>query len=318
MSQRDKGDVSSGGIPAKVWIAVAGAVLAGLFAHSWRIAGGIDDQMRALGVVPLTTAELAAKDAKRKADADAALAALKNVKDYEAARWHPLHFKPAIDSATNEQCLTCHQEVLSHKVRETSPAGVKAAQSLAWYETLDTYAGEQDDFHVRHLATPFAKKVMNLSCTFCHQGNDPREEAPGASATAAKGNFTLRKMVDTSATCLLCHGQFPGKVMGFEDQKWPELREGMETAEAPNGCLSCHAEQFRTVRHQVSYLNAAGIEADAKTNADTCYGCHGGRSWYRNSYPYPRHAWPGMDKEVPDWAKDRPSESAPQHRIVAK
>ena len=25
---------------------------------------------------------------------------------YEAARWHPIHFKPAIDTATNEQCLT--------------------------------------------------------------------------------------------------------------------------------------------------------------------------------------------------------------------
>ncbi len=29
--------------------------------------------------------------------------------------------------------------------------------------------------------TPFAKKVMNLQCTFCHQGNDPREEAPAGS-----------------------------------------------------------------------------------------------------------------------------------------
>ena len=122
-----------------------------------------------------------------------------------------------------------------------------------------------------------------------------------------------RRRVISRCASLLCHGQFPSKVMGFEDQKWSDLREGMETAEAPNGCLTCHAEQFRTVRHQVNYLKAEAIEADAKTNADTCYGCHGGRAWYRNNYPYPRHPWPGMDPEVPAWAKDRPTESDPRY-----
>ena len=252
-------------------------------------------------------------------EANAAIEALAKIKDYQAARWHPLHFKPAIETATNEQCLACHKEILDTKVRETSPAGVASSNAIAWYQTLDTYQGAQETFHARHYATPYAKKVMNLSCTFCHKGNDPRDEAPGTSATApAQGAFTLRKMVEPSKTCLLCHGKFPGQNMGFDGQPWTAVRDGLETTEAPNGCLSCHAEQFRTVRHQVNYLNAAGIEADAKANADTCYGCHGGRSWYRNSYSYPRHAWPGMDKEVPDWAKDRPSESAPQHRIVAK
>ena len=72
--------------------------------------------------------------------------------------------------------------------------------------------------------------------------------------------------------------------------------------------LTCHAA-IRTNRHQVSYLKAEAIEAAGAKNADTCYGCHGGRSWYRISYPYPRHAWEGMAPEVPDWAKDRPTES---------
>lgn len=171
-------------------------------------------------------------------------------------------------------------------------------------------------FHARHLSTPFAKTVMNLSCNFCHQGHDPREEAPGASATAvAPGGFTLRKVVDPSKSCLLCHGNFPGEVMGLGTDPWHLLREGLESAEQPNGCLSCHAEQFRTVRHQVSYLKAAAIETHAKANSDTCFGCHGGRAWYRMSYPYPRHAWPGMDPAVPDWAMQRPTESDARYRI---
>lgn len=244
----------------------------------------------------------------------AAVEELAKITTYDAARWHPIHIKPAIETATNAQCLACHQEIMTSKVRDTSPAGVSAAQSIAWYQTLDTYEGEQASFHARHLSTPYAKTVMNLSCTFCHQGNDPREEAPGASATAAPaGAFTLRKMVDPAKTCLMCHGKFPGVVMGFDDQPWHALRDGMETPEAPNGCLTCHTDQFRTVRHKVNYLNAAAIEAEAKTKADVCFGCHGGRAWYRKSYPYPRHPWPGMDPTLPDWAKDRPVQSAAEH-----
>ena len=70
---------------------------------------------------------------------------------------------------------------------------------------------------------------------------------------------------------------------------------------------------FRTNRHNVTYLKAAGIENLAQAGSDTCYGCHGGRAWYRISYPYPRHAWPGMDPEVPEWAKDRPTASDPRY-----
>jgi hypothetical protein len=245
-------------------------------------------------------------------------AELAKVTDYQAARWHRLHFKPAIETATNEQCLACHQEILTGKVRQASPAGLKAANAEAWYQTLDTYTGPQETFHARHLTTPFAKQVMNLNCTFCHQGADPREKAPGSHATGQEGAaFTLRKTVNPSETCLRCHGQFPNQNMGIDP--WTTVREGMETPETPNGCLTCHAEQFRTVRHQVSYLKADAIEALAKTSADVCYGCHGGRGWYRISYPYPRHPWPGMDaSQVPDWAKDRPTESEAKYRLPQK
>jgi hypothetical protein len=85
-----------------------------------------------------------------------------------------------------------------------------------------------------------------------------------------------------------------------------------------NNCMLCHAT-FRTNRHNVNYLKADAIEALAKEKEDVCFGCHGGRPWYRISYPYPRHAWPTMATVVPDWAKDRPTESEPRFLVgVAK
>jgi nitrate/TMAO reductase-like tetraheme cytochrome c subunit len=225
--------------------------------------------------------------------------------DYERARWHPIHFKPAIDSATNEQCLECHQAILDRKVKEQSPAGVKAANALAWYQTLDVYEGEQETFHRRHLVTPLAKQVMNLQCNFCHQGHDPREEAPIPPTT--KASFTLRKMVDPETTCLKCHGKYDYKVMGLPGP-WTENGKLFN-----NNCLICH-QGIRTNRHQVTYLNAEAIEKAGQENSDSCYGCHGGRQWYRISYPYPRHPWPGYAPVVPDWAKDRPTESEARFR----
>jgi hypothetical protein len=225
--------------------------------------------------------------------------AVMDADNYESARWHPIHFKPAIDTATNEQCLACHQEILDRKVLPESPAGVSASDALAWYQTLDTYEGPQDTFHRRHLVTPLARKVMNLQCNTCHQGNNPREEAPIPPSSTDAG-FTLRKMVNPD-TCLMCHGQYDYKLMGMPGP-W------LENAELFGGsCLTCHAA-IRTHRHQVNFLKADAIEEAGKQNSDVCYGCHGGRAWYRISYPYPRHDWPGAG-EVPEWAKDRPVES---------
>lgn len=228
--------------------------------------------------------------------------------DYERARWHPLHFKPAIDTATNEQCLSCHQEILDDKVKPQSPAGVKSAESLAWYQTLDVYTGEQDTFHRRHLASPLAQKVMNLQCNFCHQGNNPREEASNPPTNESVG-FTLRKMVDPEQTCLKCHGRHNYEIMGLPGS-WEESSEMMG-----GSCITaCHVA-IRTERHKVDYLKAEEIEKAGQENSDTCYGCHGGRQWYRITYPYPRHPWPGMDKKVPDWAKDRPTASDPRYSL---
>lgn len=246
--------------------------------------------------------------------------------DYERARWDPIHFKPAIDVARDEACLVCHGEITRAKPRAASPAGVKADQTEAWYQTLDTYAGKQEDFHWRHTQSPFARQAMNLSCNFCHQGNDVREEAPNNSHASLNTKtdwpnrapaFTLRKMVNPTETCLRCHGNFPAENMGLAGT-WPENREGLENAETPNGCLTCHAEQFRTNRHQVSYLHAGAIEDLAKKGSDVCYGCHGGRQWYRTTYPYPRHDWPDMPADVPDWAKDRPKQSDARFALPSK
>lgn len=233
---------------------------------------------------------------------------------YRAARWDPIHFKPAIDEARDADCLACHREIVSAKPLAVAPAGVKASDTLAWYQTLDTYEGGQETFHWRHIESPFAKTVMNLSCTFCHQGSDPREESPGPHVAGAEtGAFSLRKMVNPTTACLRCHGRYDDELMGTGP--WHEFRVDLEDEETPNGCLTCHEELFRTVRHQVTYLNAEAIEEAAKTSSDVCFGCHGGRAWYRTTYPYPRHPWPEMDEEeVPDWARDRPTESEERFR----
>lgn len=225
--------------------------------------------------------------------------------DYLRAAYSPLHFRPAIETAGDAQCLACHREVIEDRVRAASPSGLKTETLRAWYQETPTYAGEQDTFHRRHLVTPLAKRLMNLRCNSCHQGHDPREEAQGAAADSARqddAGFTLRKQVNPETTCLKCHGQFPWQLMGLPGP-W-------ETHKAAfgNNCLTCHAA-IRTKRHEVSYLNAAAIEQAGKEGADACYGCHGGRAWYRVSYPYPRTPWPEMPADVPDWAKDRPKQS---------
>ncbi len=219
---------------------------------------------------------------------------------YEAARWHANHFQPRIGGTSDAQCLGCHEEILQRRVLQQSPAGVKASESLAWYQTLDTYDGPQETFHRRHLVTPLATRLMDMKCTTCHQGNDPREEAPNP-PTSGDAGFTLRKMVDPQ-TCLMCHGQFGYEIMGLPGP-WHETSEMFN-----DSCLACHSA-IRTNRHQVNYLKAEAIEEAGQTSSDVCFGCHGGRAWYRNSYPYPRNKWPGMSESVPDWAKDRPSVS---------
>ena len=244
--------------------------------------------------------------------------------DYQRARYHPIHFPPAINEASNEECLVCHQEIMERTPLEQSPAGVPASDTLAWYQTLDTYEGPQQTFHYRHLQSDYAREVMNLECNFCHKGNDPREESPDMLPTRAAGTapdvpeFTNRKMVNPSETCLLCHGAMPDPIdiMGI-GAPWPEARLDIEDEETVNGCLMCHGDGdfgFRTNRHNVTYLNALNIEMTAHQKSDTCYGCHGGRQWYQITYPYPRHPWADMDEEVPEWATGRPTSSKPEYQ----
>ncbi|MEW6294600.1 MAG: hypothetical protein AB1544_15045 [Pseudomonadota bacterium] len=225
--------------------------------------------------------------------------------DYQRAQWDPIHFKPAIDTATNEQCLACHQEIVGQEVRTRSPAGIEASKSKAWYQRISTYQGPQMDFHRRHLDGPLAKQLMNMKCTTCHQGNDPREEAPSTTGQPSDA-FTLRKAVHPDI-CLMCHGQMEYTNMGLPDP-WPKSAKLFA-----NNCLTCHAA-IRTNRHQVNYLKPEAIEQAAAKNTDVCYGCHGGRSWYRIGFPYPRNKWEGMAEEVPDWAKNRPTASQPRFR----
>lgn len=229
--------------------------------------------------------------------------------DYEAARWDPIHFQPAIARATDEECLSCHKEIIERKIRASSPAGLAAEESLAWYQTLDTYQGEQETFHRRHLVTPFASQVMNLRCNTCHQGNDPRDETANSAADGSS-ELIQRKHVDPMI-CVMCHGRHNAEVMGVPPGDW------RETGKVFNfNCLLCHVG-VRTNRHQVNFLRPDEIEKAGKENPDVCFGCHGGRAWYRFNYPYPRHDWPGSGDSIPDWAKDRPTESAARYRMTS-
>jgi len=227
--------------------------------------------------------------------------------DYDQARWDPIHFKPAIDRATDDQCLDCHAEILEHNVRENSPAGVETSGTLAWYQTLDTYEGAQDTFHRRHMVSDYAKQVMDLKCNTCHQGNDPREETANSSATGSS-DLVQRKQVDPMI-CVMCHGQHNAAIMGLPEGDWRETGKMFN-----HNCMTCHAA-IRTTRHQVNFLRPEAIEKAGKENPDVCFGCHGGRSWYRIAYPYPRHPWPGSGDVVPEWAQDRPTESEARFRV---
>ncbi|MES9845039.1 MAG: hypothetical protein ABW131_10385 [Candidatus Sedimenticola sp. 6PFRAG5] len=225
--------------------------------------------------------------------------------DYLGARWDPIHFKPAIDEVSDQQCLACHQEILQRKTRAVTPSGLSAQEIRAWYQTLDTYQGEQDTFHRRHLVTPEARRLMNFRCNTCHQGHDPKDEASGTTDDGQM-NLVLRKSVDPDI-CVMCHGKFDYKVMSGLPGDWPDIRDTFK-----NDCVTCHQE-FRTVRHQLNFLNAEEIEIAGEENSDSCYGCHGGRAWYAIAYPYVRTPWLERMPEIdPEWARGRPAAYDPR------
>ncbi len=230
---------------------------------------------------------------------DPLTAAKDTARVYHDARWNPLHFKPAIDTATDRQCLRCHANISTRKPLAKTPAGVPADETLAWYQTLDTYSGQQDTFHRRHLDTPFARRLMNLHCNSCHRGHNPDKEV-AVNGDARRQDADIRKKVDPDI-CVMCHGKFDYTVMPGLTGPWTENSERFQ-----NNCLACH-RAFRTNRHQLNFLNAKAIEDAADKDGDVCYGCHGGRAWYAIPYPYVRRDWPRMPSITPGWAANRPT-----------
>jgi hypothetical protein len=113
--------------------------------------------------------------------------------DYLRAVYSPLHFRPAIETATDVQCLACHREVLEDKVRAASPSGVKAEACAPGTRRRRPTPASRTPFHRRHLVTPLAKRLMNLQCNTCHQGHDPREEAQGAAADSIRRRTTASR-----------------------------------------------------------------------------------------------------------------------------
>ena len=222
-------------------------------------------------------------------------------KSHIKARWDPIHFKPAIETASNEECLACHQEIMERKPLPETLVGVKAEDTLAWYQSVDTYEGAQETFHRRHLVSDAAQSLMDLKCNTCHQGHNSNKEVSSVSHEYYK-QPAMTKEVDPDI-CLMCHGDFDYKIMLGMAKSWEESRDVFD-----NDCTVCHS-LFRTNAHNVNYLNKEAIEQAGVENGGACYGCHGGRSWYAIAYPYPRNAWPGMPIVVPEWAKERPTTS---------
>ncbi len=237
------------------------------------------------------------------------------------ARMDPLHFKPGIESASNQQCLQCHQEILQRKPRTKTQAGVKSEDILAWYQTIDTYLGEQDSFHRRHLrhllpaSDPLNSPddsdppplLMSLNCNTCHQGHNINKEV-SSDVHSRYSQPELTKEVSTD-TCLMCHGTFDFTTMPGVTGSWLEMANMFG-----NSCMACHGF-FRTNAHDVNFLNKETIKQAGATDGEVCFGCHGGRSWYNIAYPYPRNPWPGMSTIMPEWAKQRPTTSAPRFLI---
>lgn len=195
--------------------------------------------------------------------------------DYRGARLHPIHFRPQIQTSGDGECLQCHSEILKNSVLERTPSGLSGKELRSWYQNTSTYEGGQSTFHVRHLTGPLAKRILNFQCKDCHLGSDPFNEAD----VPKKGDFTLRKSVNVQETCLKCHGTFPYEKMNLSGN-WESVKESVG-----GNCLVCHSG-IRTDRHNADYLQKEEIEKAAKENPDVCYGCHGGRAWYRISYDY--------------------------------
>ncbi|MEA3302516.1 MAG: hypothetical protein U9Q75_04470, partial [Pseudomonadota bacterium] len=214
---------------------------------------------------------------------------------------------PAIETASNEECLACHQEIMERRPLAETPAGVKTEDTLAWYQTDSTYQGEQETFHRRHLASESARSLMNLKCNTCHQGHNSNKEVSSPSHLQYSSPAMLKE-VDPEI-CLMCHGAFDYQIMLGMAMSWEESRDVFN-----NDCMVCHT-LFRTNAHNVNYLNQEAIAQAGAENGDVCYGCHGGRSWYRIPYPYARNSWPGMPLIVPDWASERPTASQPRFLV---
>jgi hypothetical protein len=194
--------------------------------------------------------------------------------EYERHRrlWERSHFPPGEDSLDG-RCLGCHADVLEQAPRRAMPAGALPEGLLPPYQRLATYDGGQASFHWRHRRSSYAQSVMRMRCQSCHRGRDPR--LPEVHRHEREFPVALRKRVHPNL-CVNCHGRFPDHRAAF-DGDWPAVRQRFD-----GNCLVCH-EGDSARRHHNPLLDREAVEAQARDSGDVCYGCHGGRAWYRVS-----------------------------------
>lgn len=192
---------------------------------------------------------------------------------YERSRLSDVHTDSAKKGIQDATCLNCHQDIFDADgavLAATDPT-IDLSKLKPWYQDVKTYQGPQLRFHYRHLKTPLATSIMNLSCVFCHENTEVRATYPGEDSG---GSF--RKQVSSETKCLLCHGQFPPA----HGMSWPALQKTI----GGQGCLACHqVDTLSTILGEVAYLKADKIVAQNQDNAVLCYGCHGGRAWYQKA-----------------------------------
>ncbi len=176
-------------------------------------------------------------------------------------------------------------------MRETSPAGVKGGRSARLVSDARHLCGQAGDVPRPPFEDPARQGGDEpLSATSATRAtirarkrrmDSERDDAPNV---VRRLHAAQERQPQRDLPALPRHASRP-KIMGLGDPWHGDARGPRRRPTTPNGCLGCHAEQFRTVRHQTTYLKAANIEKLAKTSSDVCYGCHGGRAWYRIVLP---------------------------------
>ena len=128
-------------------------------------------------------------------------------------------------------------------------------------------------------------------------------------------------MVNPSETCLRCHGAMPAR--GDHGSARALARDPLRTSNSPRSAQRVPELPRRHLPHRTASgelpatrpnIEEIGRWGSAPTAATAATAAAPGTAI---SYPYPRHAWPDMDEEVPEWALGSAERVRPQYALPA-